>query len=72
MCELIAALAGEASDRRSTPTSPTCAEAAIAAGASIVNDVSGLRDPRLAEVCAATGAGLVLMHTAVAPKGTLL
>jgi dihydropteroate synthase len=48
------------------------AEAAIAAGASIVNDVSGLRDPRLASLCAATGAALVLMHTAVEPKGTLL
>ena len=51
---------------------PAVAEAAIAAGAQIVNDVSGLRDPELAEVCAATGAGLVLMHTRVAPKGTLL
>jgi dihydropteroate synthase len=48
------------------------AEAAIAAGASIVNDVSGLRDPRLAELCASTGAALVIMHTAVRPKGTLL
>ncbi len=51
---------------------PAVAEAAIAAGAHIVNDVSGLRDPELAEVCAATGAGLVLMHTRVEPKGTLL
>ncbi len=51
---------------------PAVAEAAIAAGAQIVNDVSGLRDPELADVCAATGAGLVLMHTRVAPKGTLL
>jgi dihydropteroate synthase len=51
---------------------PAVAEAAIAAGAQIVNDVSGLRDAELAEVCAGTGAGLVLMHTRVAPKGTLL
>jgi dihydropteroate synthase len=51
---------------------PAVAEAAIAAGAQIVNDVSGLRDPELAEVCAGTGAALVLMHTRVAPKGTLL
>ena len=42
---------------------PAVARAAIAAGASIVNDVSGLRDPALADVCAETGAGLVLMHT---------
>ena len=51
---------------------PAVAEAAIAAGAQIVNDVSGLRDPELAEVCAATGAALVLLHTRVAPQGTLL
>jgi dihydropteroate synthase len=51
---------------------PAVAEAAIAAGAHIVNDVSGLRDPELAEVCAGAGAGLVLMHTRVEPKGTLL
>jgi dihydropteroate synthase len=51
---------------------PAVAEAAIAAGAHIVNDVSGLRDPELAEICAGTGAGLVLMHTRVEPKGTLL
>jgi dihydropteroate synthase len=51
---------------------PAVAEAALAAGAVLVNDVSGLRDPALAELCAATGAGLVIMHTRVAPKGTLL
>ena len=48
------------------------AEAAVAAGAGIVNDVSGLRDPGVAELCARSGAALVLMHTAVEPKGTLL
>ena len=51
---------------------PEVAEAAVAAGAGMVNDVSGLRDERLAEVCARTGAALILMHTRVAPKGTLL
>jgi dihydropteroate synthase len=51
---------------------PEVAEAAIAAGAVMVNDVSGLRDPALADVCARTGAGLVIMHTRVEPKGTLL
>jgi dihydropteroate synthase len=50
---------------------PTVAEAAIAAGAAIVNDVSGLRDPELAGVCARTGAALVLMHTRAAPKQRL-
>lgn len=47
---------------------PAVARAAIAAGASIVNDVSGLRDLELAEVCAHTGAALVVMHTRAAPK----
>jgi dihydropteroate synthase len=51
---------------------PEVARAAIAAGASIINDVSGLRDPELADVCAQTGAGLVLMHTRAAPKEKLL
>jgi dihydropteroate synthase len=51
---------------------PAVAEAAIAAGAAMVNDVSGLRDPALADVCARTGAGLVIVHTRVEPKGTLL
>ncbi len=47
---------------------PAVAEAAVAAGASIVNDISGLADPELGRVCARTGAALVLMHTPVAPK----
>jgi dihydropteroate synthase len=47
---------------------PEVAAAAVAAGAVIVNDVSGLRDPELADVCAQTGAALVLMHTRAAPK----
>jgi dihydropteroate synthase len=51
---------------------PAVARAAVAAGAAIVNDVSGLRDPELAEVCAQTGAGLVIMHTRAKPKEKLL
>jgi dihydropteroate synthase len=51
---------------------PAVAEAALAAGASMVNDVSGLRDPRLAEVCAAAGAALVVTHTVGAPKEKVL
>lgn len=51
---------------------PAVARAAITAGASIVNDVSGLRDPALADVCAETGAALVLMHTIAPPKQKLL
>jgi dihydropteroate synthase len=50
---------------------PAVARAAIDAGARIVNDVSGLRDPALAEVCAETGAALVIMHTRAAPRERL-
>ena len=50
---------------------PAVARAAISAGASIVNDVSGLRDPEVADVCAQTGAALVVMHTIAPPKTRL-
>ena len=44
-------------------TKAEVARAAVAAGASILNDISGLRhDPALAAVAAETGAALVLMH----------
>jgi dihydropteroate synthase len=65
---LIEYAAGELGATVSVDTyKPAVARAAIAAGAVIVNDVSGLRDARLAEVCAETGAALVLMHTIAAP-----
>jgi len=51
---------------------PVVARAALEAGASIVNDVSGLRDPELAAVCAEYDAALVIMHTRAAPKEKLL
>jgi dihydropteroate synthase len=38
------------------------AEAAVAAGAAMINDVSGLADADLATVCASAGAALILMH----------
>ena len=46
---------------------PRVAEAALDAGAHLVNDVSGLREPVLARLCAEAGAGLVVMHTAAPP-----
>ena len=70
---LIERVVGELGARVSVDTyKPAVARAAIAAGASIVNDVSGLRDPALADVCAETGAALVLMHTIAPPKQKLL
>jgi dihydropteroate synthase len=50
---------------------PAVARAALEAGASIVNDVSGLRYPEVAEVCGRAGAGLVIMHNRSAPKQRL-
>ncbi len=45
------------------------ARAALAAGAEIVNDVSGFTwDPSIAEVCAKFGAGVVLSHTRGRPE----
>jgi len=47
----------------------TTARAALRAGAEIVNDVSGFAwDPKMALVCAAAKAGLVLMHTRGRPE----
>jgi dihydropteroate synthase len=66
---LIERLADESGALISVDTyKPEVARAAIAAGASIVNDVSGLCDPELARVCADSGAALVVMHTRAAPK----
>lgn len=47
---------------------PEVAGAAVDAGAAILNDVSGLADPRIADVAAASGAALVVMHTRAQPK----
>jgi dihydropteroate synthase len=44
------------------------ARAVLEAGASMINDVSALSDPEIADACAATGAALVITHTRVPPK----
>jgi len=44
------------------------AQAALDAGAMLVNDISGLGDPRLAQVVGRGGAALVLMHLHGRPK----
>ncbi len=43
------------------------AERALAAGASVINDTSGLADPGLAELAADTGATLIITHSLAAP-----
>lgn len=50
-------------------TSAEVAAACIEVGACAVNDASCLRDPKVAEVVAAAGAALVLMHTRGTPQG---
>jgi dihydropteroate synthase len=47
---------------------PEVASAALDGGASIVNDVSGARRPKMFEVVRGSGAGLVMMHMLGEPK----
>ena len=51
---------------------PEVVAAVLDAGASIVNDVSGLLHPEVGRLCAAAGAGLVVMHTRAVPKVKVL
>lgn len=44
------------------------AAAAVEAGATAINDTSGLRDPQLADVAARSGATLVITHSLAAPR----
>jgi dihydropteroate synthase len=44
------------------------AEAALGLGAEVVNDVTALRDPGMAPLVAASGAGLVMMHMRGTPE----
>ena len=67
---VVAALRAEWDGLISIDTSKApVAAAAIAAGADIVNDVSGLRaDPDMPGVCAASGCGVVVMHMQGEPR----
>jgi dihydropteroate synthase len=51
---------------------PAVVEAVLAAGAALVNDISGLLHPEVAELCGSAGAGLVITHTRAQPKHKLL
>jgi len=44
------------------------ARAGLAAGATILNDVAGLRDPAMVDVAAQSGAGVVVMHMRGDPR----
>jgi dihydropteroate synthase len=47
---------------------PAVARAAVAAGAEIINDVTGLRDPAMREAVLETGAGAIAMHMQGTPR----
>jgi dihydropteroate synthase len=47
---------------------PEVARAVIAAGAGVINDTSGLRDPAMADAIAGTDAQLVIAHSLAAPR----
>ena len=47
---------------------PAVARAAMQAGAAIVNDVSGLRDPAMMDVARESGAGVIAMHMQGLPR----
>jgi len=50
---------------------PAVAAAAIAAGAAVINDTTGVHDPAMAEVVAGSSATLVIAHSAAAPRTQL-
>ena len=47
---------------------PEVARIAIESGANLINDVSGLRDPKMAEIVLTTGAGVCIMHMQGEPQ----
>lgn len=66
---VIEALGGEGLILSLDTRKAAVAEAGLAAGATALNDISGLRfDPRLAEVAAKSGAPLIVMHSIGTPQ----
>lgn len=65
---IVAALAGSGAVISVDTFQPEVAREAIAAGAHVVNDTTGLRDPAVADVVAATGATVVVTHSLAAPR----
>jgi dihydropteroate synthase len=47
---------------------PAVAARSLAAGAAVINDTTGLRDPELAEVVAASAATMVITHSLAQPR----
>lgn len=65
---LIERIAGEGVLVSIDTRSSEVAAQALARGAAIINDVSGLSDPNMAKVVAVAGASLVIMHTLGSPR----
>lgn len=66
---VIERLSGSTAAAISVDTSkPEVAGAALGAGANIVNDITGFRDPRMVEICAGSNCGLVVMHMQGTPQ----
>jgi dihydropteroate synthase len=66
---VVGGLAGVEADISVDTSKSAVAEAALRAGAAIVNDVTALRgDPEMASLCADRGATVVLMHMAGSPR----
>lgn len=65
---VIEALVGEGAVVSIDTYKPSVAEAALVRGAEIVNDVTAARGPGMADLVAASGAGIVLMHMQGSPQ----
>jgi dihydropteroate synthase len=65
---IVAALAGSGAVISVDTFQPEVAREAIAAGAHVVNDTTGLHDPAVADVVAATGATIIVTHSLAAPR----
>jgi dihydropteroate synthase len=66
---VIERLAGDSCPAISIDTmKPAVARAALAAGAEIINDVGGMREPAMRDLAAETGAGVIAMHMQGTPK----
>lgn len=65
---VVRALAGAGLVVSVDTSKPAVAAAALAGGAEIVNDVTGLTDPEMVAECARSGAGVVIMHMQGNPR----
>ena len=65
---VVAALAGSGAVLSVDTFHPDVARRAIAAGAHVINDTTGVRDPAMAEVVADSDATIVVTHSLAAPR----